>query len=403
MSIAVVLAQGIAADRDSTKRTLERTLAELAVEAEIFVVDWGRTPSPTSRGFFPSRSLPDASDAALALRRPQRDEWALWNDLMLRPFLELEAERIYGRRLLDDEPNFMSQKRERDRRKALFERLANPQVFQPETDPIPGDEAEFATALAATGIGPALDAAREPFLNPEFQEMVADLPKVSGTVNRLIARALVAAGLGAMRLQGLDPDARIDLPTRRALVDGVLRRLGGDSIGIGEIFRLAAPPITDAAIALRLGWAQSHWDFFREFTIYQSDADAMGSRFDAALESALATSRPTLVVGHGLGSVIAFERSRRRSTPIHRLATLGSPVPLLVELGWLEGSIPKAASSWINVYDLCDPMSFRAGPVFGDDERILDIPVDSGWNPQAAHEGYWGNVDVWRGIAGVGI
>ncbi|WP_372352572.1 hypothetical protein [Streptomyces sp. KL116D] len=108
------------------------------------------------------------------------------------------------------------------------------------------------------------------------------------------------------------------------------------------------------------------------------------------------TDDTRVVVGHSLGSVVAYEAlAANPAWNVRTLVTLGSPLglPRLVfdrlRPGPVDGrgSWPGTVRSWTNVCDRGDVVALaeRLGPLFGDppgDGRrtVTDVLVDNGWN-----------------------
>lgn len=91
-------------------------------------------------------------------------------------------------------------------------------------------------------------------------------------------------------------------------------------------------------------------------------------RVGAAIERAVATRRPVIVVGYSLGSLVTYGylkgRAPRAGDPDIHLITLGSPLgnPMVRELlGQGTDSLrrPRSVRSWQNLYDPNDPFAAR--------------------------------------------
>jgi pimeloyl-ACP methyl ester carboxylesterase len=99
------------------------------------------------------------------------------------------------------------------------------------------------------------------------------------------------------------------------------------------------------------------------------DRPAAQRQIDAIVEAKL-TDEPTIVVGHSLGSVVAYNlvRKHRRTLDLRRLITVGSPLGLRAissKLGVLENGAAKAG--WYNAFDPTDIVALR--------------PLDDRWFP----------------------
>ncbi len=109
---------------------------------------------------------------------------------------------------------------------------------------------------------------------------------------------------------------------------------------------------------------------------------------------------PTVVVGHSLGSIVAYEVLRELpATPGVRLfVTVGSPLGLQVVRDWLVRGFPKPVAAWRNAYDERDVVALRpvearhfGGPIENFNkvrnhtsnhhgiDGYLDDPVVAGW------------------------
>ncbi|MGW6903971.1 hypothetical protein [Streptomyces sp. NPDC054940] len=114
-------------------------------------------------------------------------------------------------------------------------------------------------------------------------------------------------------------------------------------------------------------------------------------------ETVAAAIRPDtrVLVGHSLGSVIAYEALAAHSgSPVPTLVTIGSPlgIPHLVFDRLIpppargRGQWPTGVDHWTNLCDRRDVVALAKslGPLFDDgDRRINDVLVDNGWQCHA--------------------
>ncbi|MGR3524735.1 MAG: alpha/beta hydrolase [Paracoccaceae bacterium] len=93
-------------------------------------------------------------------------------------------------------------------------------------------------------------------------------------------------------------------------------------------------------------------DFLTDVWLYL-DKPAVQSAVDAIIEPEL-TDEPTVVVGHSLGTVVAYNILRKHKINLVGFLTLGSPLAIkaiTAKLGLLENVAPKR---WVNAYDVAD-------------------------------------------------
>lgn len=83
---------------------------------------------------------------------------------------------------------------------------------------------------------------------------------------------------------------------------------------------------------------------------------------NAIVESAIPREVPCVVVGHSLGSIVAYRVLQKlgKSTDVVRFITLGSPLGLKAIRNVLRPlSVPAGVRSWLNVYDTRDIVALR--------------------------------------------
>lgn len=119
--------------------------------------------------------------------------------------------------------------------------------------------------------------------------------------------------------------------------------------------------------------------FLREVFVYIA-RPAVRRRIDAIVDAEV-TTEPTVVIGHSLGSVVAYNvvRARRREVDVRRFITVGSPLGLRAissRLGVVEH--PAAKSGWFNAYDKrdivalnpLDASNFPVAPAIVNHEKV---------------------------------
>ncbi len=123
---------------------------------------------------------------------------------------------------------------------------------------------------------------------------------------------------------------------------------------------------------------------------YQRD-EALAEDVLGRVREALEAGRPQTLVGHSLGSIVAYEALCL--LPDHRISTLvtiGSPLglrsireALRPQARAVVPALPPGVSRWVNVYDRNDPVCLAGGlqPYW---TAVVDETVDNGDDPHAA-------------------
>ena len=116
--------------------------------------------------------------------------------------------------------------------------------------------------------------------------------------------------------------------------------------------------------------------FLKDVYLYL-DKPVVRKAVDATVEEKLTTNR-TLVVGHSLGSVVAYNVLRRHKIDIAGFVTIGSPLGIKVVSGKLGLPANPAESRWFNAYDERDivalnPLDKIHFPVAPEIENFADV------------------------------
>lgn len=155
-------------------------------------------------------------------------------------------------------------------------------------------------------------------------------------------------------------------------------RTDNDSLGIGAFTTLMGA----LALALPREESREARSLLGDLIWVVDDARrcAAEQRVGGAIERAIATGRPVIVIGYSLGSLVTYgylrKREPRASDPEIHLITLGSPLgnPMVRELlGQGVDSLrrPRSVRSWQNVYDPNDPFAARVA-----DAAVGDAALD---------------------------
>jgi hypothetical protein len=202
-----------------------------------------------------------------------------------------------------------------------------------------------------------------------------EVVELRGLACELLSEAEIASAADAARDKGF---GRIPLPLQAA-AKALDRRFGHRGAGV-----------------LLLGE-------FRQVRRYLLDP-GLKERVDARTKEAATGCR--LLIGHSLGSVVAFEYIRQN--PNHHLdllLTLGSPLALRVirelmpDAGFGGAGLPPNVAVWVNVRDPRDPVAV-AGPLSIHWTGIKDVIVN---NEKSAHavERYLSKAEVGEAILAV--
>lgn len=173
-------------------------------------------------------------------------------------------------------------------------------------------------------------------------------------------------------------------------VDDVVADLPRAKKGMREL------PIPVARLA---GWLDTKFEvagkllFFGDLTQvrrYQRD-EGLANGVQERVRDALNEGRPQVLVGHSLGSVVAYEALCL--IPRHgvtTLVTLGSPLglrsirtALRPEAAQVIPGLPPGVTTWVNVYDAHDPVAL-GGPLEPHWTGVVDRVVDNGKKPHDA-------------------
>ncbi|MFF9158378.1 alpha/beta fold hydrolase [Streptomyces sp. NPDC014846] len=127
---------------------------------------------------------------------------------------------------------------------------------------------------------------------------------------------------------------------------------------------------------------------FRQVRRYLREPE-LKAAIDSVVDEAV-TERCRVLVGHSLGSVVAFEFVRRHpERRLDLLLTLGSPLgarfvrALMPGAGHGAASLPPGVKAWVNVRDPRDPVTF-SGDLRRWWPRVRDVTVDNGGDAHSA-------------------
>lgn len=167
-------------------------------------------------------------------------------------------------------------------------------------------------------------------------------------------------------------------------------------LGLLKIVEKYLPSVVDAALDLPLYMQKPKGDEIRNVV-------------RGAIANASTCADKVILVGHSLGSVIAFdvaaeELKKNASSHLSALVTMGSPLKWVTEIRKAESNgqedVPRIKSiPWVNFWDPADPVPERKGL---DDKIFLGVDnreVKSGKELIGAHCSYWTNMEIAQTIA----
>ncbi|MEU3622572.1 hypothetical protein BS329_25235 [Amycolatopsis coloradensis] len=182
----------------------------------------------------------------------------------------------------------------------------------------------------------------------------------------------------------------------RARARAELARLDGPA-GETQGVRAAARPVLNALVRLRpfarLGVAFAERvvvKALRQVTRYLTD-DAIREHVQDRV-AGLIGPETEAIIGHSLGSVVAYEAAHLHGRPLPLLLTLGSPLGLRTVVYERTRpqppSVPPGVARWVNLADRDDLVAARPDltPLFPGADGVLDsgYTVDNGAKPHEA-------------------
>ncbi|HMX23247.1 MAG TPA: hypothetical protein PKN13_11030 [Accumulibacter sp.] len=244
------------------------------------------------------------------------------------------------------------------------------------------------------------------FLDPGAQGSAGDTPLTDE--QEALCEALARAWLE-------EAAERATMPATRRLAVQELQALRGAAAGeqaqgAGNVLRRAIDSLSRVPGLSEVGFAVASRFFARalsQVSRYLTD-DTVRQTVQARV-AACVDDETRLLIGHSLGSVVAYEAAHALfpSRPLPLLITLGSPLGLrriVHERLRPPPGFPPRLRRWVNVADRDDYIAAQSdlGPLFGHD-RPADAVFESGMrvdNQRDAHgaERYLGKIEVGRPI-----
>lgn len=220
-----------------------------------------------------------------------------------------------------------------------------------------------------------------------------------------LARALVAS----LARLALDIGAPVpDAAGRDELVKTVQNLIAPDTRGL---FSFVTAPFKGLAESIatwqirrkRTSLTDATYPAAGDILVYQARGESIRQFIRGELDKLKDDS--VFILAHSLGGIASFETLiEQRPLQVKGLVTFGSQVPFFYEIGALrtlpgaDEKLPLDFPSWINFYDLNDPLSYVGEGIFGQD-RMSDHKVVSGESFPASHSAYLHSRAFWQHVS----
>jgi hypothetical protein len=247
---------------------------------------------------------------------------------------------------------------------------------------------------------------------PAVQRAPSDSTRFRATVARAIVAEMTRRLLSAARPV---PDDELRGAWLNLIVD-LLRPSGEpatmlDSRGVGEVKQRVAGALGWGAQWLAAGFverkrmveSETIGAVVGDIVRYQAPRGGDAIR-EIVVKSIRGAEKPRYILAHSLGSVAAVDTLvLEKDLEVERLITIGSPAGVFYELNALYSlsnadRLPEHFPKWTNIYDPRDLISYIAHRTFHYDDRISDVPHESGQPLAAAHSAYWASRRAWASI-----
>ncbi|WP_351233877.1 alpha/beta hydrolase [Streptomyces sp. NPDC002133] len=228
-------------------------------------------------------------------------------------------------------------------------------------------------------------------------ERVAEVPFDLAYYGRLFLEATGSSTTGSKAGTSEDELAGISLDEVDELVAAAKEAAGAEALQTGQ--EQAAKGYTRVPHGLQVVFRALDWRYgpgaallfagaFRQVRRYLRDA-GLKAAIDAVVDEAV-TERCRVLIGHSLGSVVAFEFVRRNpARRLDLLLTVGSPLgarfvrALMPDPNHGAEGLPQGVEAWVNVRDPRDPVAF-AGDLSRRWAQVRDVTVDNGGDAHSA-------------------
>lgn len=228
----------------------------------------------------------------------------------------------------------------------------------------------------------------------------AKSPQAGKPPHRLALARSVVAALERASFESGGPT--LDAVAREDLTKSVAHQLGDDARGV---FSTLTAPFVGLAESIatwqvrrkRTSLTDATYPAAGDILVYQARGQLIRDFIRA--EVGKLVDDEVFVLAHSLGGIASVEMLiQGRPANVKGLITFGSQAPFFYEIGALEtlslnDKLPQHFPSWINFYDLNDPLSYVGGKLFED--RVSDYKVESGESFPASHSAYLHSRELW--------
>jgi hypothetical protein len=210
------------------------------------------------------------------------------------------------------------------------------------------------------------------------------------------------------RIAGRTPESSSDGAQARFALDLAREAAGVEVQGSGNIMRQILKTLARNSWFARVGMTLAEQFVVTalvQVTRYLSDESIRAPMQQRTLD--LVSDDTRVVIGHSLGSVVAYECAHRLTRPLPLLMTLGSPLGLpsiVTDRLRPPPSFPPQVARWTNVADREDVVATEPdlGPRFAHDRpassRFENVIVDNGSAPHSPVH-YLGKIAAGRAIS----
>lgn len=233
--------------------------------------------------------------------------------------------------------------------------------------------------------------------SPEFAQALITAGPDPLEHRQAIARALIAHALVAARAQ--ERPALVGV-RRDALTERLTNELQGYGLGLKEFTRRQITGLVTSHVRRKRGsLTDAASPFAGDVLRFLVHGDGVRDFVRSSIEDA---PGEVWLLAHSLGGMICADLLIREPHPqVRGLITVGSQMPFLYEIGAFPSLVhpeplPAGFPSWLNVYDLRDPMSYVGSGVLG--PGVRDVAVNNGQPFPDSHSAYWTNEAMWAAV-----